>query len=216
MTPIRSTLIALFAGFLAVTSCATPETGNSHPAPRAETQLPLLNSERIRQRFGSYGIEVVRESDAMRVSKLYSAEGGREVMRTLAVVLYPDVIPAPIIAEHREIKGGGSIGEVFKSHGWDVRKFNIYFGEFSASPEYAGVYAAMGGVRAADLAVHVYQLSVGKRGAWFPYARIAEVHQPDYLGLAQLRKIYGEAATGPDQMGIQATLDAVVSVMKSF
>ena len=154
----------------------------------------------------------------MRVSDLYSLEGGKKVMRTLAVVIYPQSIPPPLTAEHAEIKSGHSIGKVFKSHGWSIDKRNLYFGDIVASDNFAGVYSAMGGIHEVNLAVHIYQLSVGKNGAWFRYARIAEVHHPDYLGSDELREIYGAPAGEPEfsHQDIQATLNTVVGVMAKF
>ena len=46
----------------------------------------LLNSERIEQRFGSYGITVLEQSDLTRVSNLYTLEEERETCRTFAIV----------------------------------------------------------------------------------------------------------------------------------
>lgn len=48
----------------------------------------LLNSERIAQRYGSYGIEVLASDCGLRVSDLYSGEQTDRVTRTLAVVRF--------------------------------------------------------------------------------------------------------------------------------
>jgi len=122
------------------------------------------------------------------------------------------------MAEHAEIKSGHSIGKVFKSHGWSIDKRNIYFGDIAASHDFAGVYSAMGGIHEVNLAVHIYQLSVGKNGAWFRYARIAEVHHPDYLGSDELRRIYAAPVGQPgfNRRDIQGTLNTVVGVMANF
>lgn len=214
----RFALIVLIAGFLAIASCAAPQVESTSSTACPETRAPLLNSERIRQRFGSYGIDVVRDNEQLRVSNLHSLEDGRKIMRTLAVVIYPPSIPATLMTEHGEIKSGQSIGAVFSRHGWSVRKQNKYLGTIKASPGYARVYASMGGVSEANLAVHVYQLSVGKNGAWSDYAQIAEVHHPDYLGLTQLREIYegAEVESEPDRQDIQHTLEVVVNVMRNY
>jgi len=214
--PFALTCFILIAGFLAIGSCATPGSESSSQAANPKVPEPLLNSERIRQRFGSYGIDVVYESEQLRVSNLYSMEGGAKVMRTLALVIYPPKIPEPVRAEHAEIKRGHSIGEVFHRHGWRVAKKTIYIGEIRSSPEFAGVYAAMGGVRAVNLAVQVYQLSVARNGVWTDYTRIAEVHNPDYLDLAQLREISGEAVPDGNSGSIGETLQRVIEVMDSF
>jgi len=213
----RFARISVIVAFLAAASCATPIRDASIPEVQQQTGA-LLNSERIRQRFGSYGIDVVYESEQLRVSNLYSLEGDEKVMRTLALVVYPPSIPELIQAEHAEIKSGLSIGEVFHSHGWEVAKRTIYTGEIRSSPEFAGVYAAMGGVRSSNLAVQIYQMSVGRNGVWTDYARIAEVHHPDYLDLAQLREISGDAAadTSRNPGSIRDTLKRVVGIMAAY
>jgi len=220
LTPAGLPKIILLAVCLAAGSCAAPVSQRPTGFDDYGTQAPLLNSQRIRQRFGSYGIEVVRNSDGLRVADLYSLEDGRKVMRTLAVVIYPRTIPSLILAEHREIENGGSIGEVFNQHGWSIRKQNIYFGDILAQPGYTGVYAAMGGIPPTDLAVHVYRLSVGKSGHWLAYARIAEVHHPDYLELLELEDIYAtedqQEPPGYNGNDIRAILDTVAGVMNEF
>lgn len=177
----------------------TPESprGQSQPV----TQQPLLNSERIRQQFGSYGIEILQADERLRVSNLYSLNDGQKITRTLAIVLFPEDIPETIQQEHQLIISGGSIGEVFKSHGWQVEKENLYLGELQASQAYAGVYELMGGISATDLAMHVYEFSVHKKGDVVVYAIIAEVHHPDYLQLEELETIYSgnEAEAEIDQ-----------------
>lgn len=125
---------------------------------------------------------------------------------------------AGFLAEHRDIKSGQSIGEVFKSGGWTIDKQNVYFGEIAASPEFALVYTSMGLVSEAGLAVHIYQMWVSKNGSHLRYATITEVHHPDYLDLNQLQEVYGvpivKHESGID--GIQNTLDAVINVMETY
>ena len=137
-----------------------------------------LNSERIRQKFGSYGIDVVLESDQQRVSKLYSLQGDKKITRTFAVVSYPESIPAEIRNEHEQIKSGQSIGEVFKRNGWQIEKQQIYSGDIKSSPEYEEVYASLVESKEVDLAINIYQLSVVKGSERCKYAKIAEIHNP--------------------------------------
>jgi hypothetical protein len=161
-------------------------------AERSESAAPpLLNSERIEQRFGSYGIDVIESGGDVRVSNLYSLESGRKVCRTFAVVLYPHDVDPRYAAEHAAILAGGSIGAVFKEHGWTVTKRNLYFGTLGTTPKVADL---MHDVSGRPLAVHVYGLYVTRGDMTLPYATIAEVHHPDYLSLPAVREIYG----GPD------------------
>lgn len=197
-------------------SGAASRTDIASQGIHSETQRPLLNSERIRQQFGSYGIEVLQQDDRLRVSDLYSVEAGARITRTLAVVFFPETIPAPLRAEHDAIKSGQSIGEEFRNNGWKVQKQNLYVGELAASPEFADVYTAMGEITAVDLAVHIYRLSVSKDSNRYPYATIAEIHHPDYLDLIELRAIYSAGSTVPalTQDDVDEVLDAVVEVMR--
>jgi hypothetical protein len=161
--------------------------------PSTSSERELLNSERIEQVFGSYGIEVLSSTPALRVSMLYSTHGEQEICRTFAVVAYPSAIDAAIAAEHSVILDGGSIGATFAAAGWRVSKVHRYFGEL---PSTAKVEALMGGIEPTRLAVHVYALGVSRGGVEIDYASIVEVHHPDYLDLTNLVEIYGPAS-GP-------------------
>jgi hypothetical protein len=167
-------------------------------AQRSESAAPpLLNSERIAQRFGSYGIDVLESDGTVRVSNLYSLENGRKVCRTFAVVLYPAEVDPRYADEHAAILAGGSIGAVFKEHGWTVTKKNLYFGTLETT---AKVAELMSDATGRALAVHIYGLYITRGDTTLPYATIAEVHHPDYLNLAAVRDIYG----GPDPVPAEA------------
>jgi hypothetical protein len=185
--PIKKLITFQFFVLLFLCACQSNQAPNS---AGTQTQPPLLNSERIRQKFGSYGIEVLEADERVRVSNLYSTEKSGKVTRTLAIVLFPESIPEVVLPEHELIIAGGSIGETFKNHGWRVEKENLYMGEIRASADFSGVYEMMGDVPASDLAIHGYQLSVLKGGERVFYTTIVEVHHPDYLKLYELESIY--------------------------
>lgn len=163
-----------------------------------EGTRPLLNSERIREKFGSYGIEVLRSDGRVRVSDLFSVHNEIQVCRTFAVTVYPEKVDARFAEEHELIVGGQSIGEVFKSHGWTIEKRHRYFGEIEADTKYSGVYQLMGEVAPTKLAVHVYAFVIQKDDAEFAYALITEVHHPDYLTLDDLSGIYSDRVVSKD------------------
>ena len=50
----------------------------------------ILNSDRIEQRFGSYGIEVLASEAGLRRSNLFSYEGDTAICRTYAVVQFAE------------------------------------------------------------------------------------------------------------------------------
>jgi len=218
MTPIKASIKVLFVTFLLACSGVTPGPEATSPQTHAETHRPLLNSERIRQEFGSYGIEVVEQDDRLRVSNLYSLDSGVQTMRTLAVVIFPAAIPLPLQKVHGEITGGHSIGETLRESGWKVEKLNLYFGELAPEAGFDGVYAAMGDIAAAALAVHIYQLFVSRDGSRYLYATIAEVHHPNYQGLADLQSNYvaGMMVQGSTSNDVGIVLDDVIEVMQQY
>jgi hypothetical protein len=163
--------------------------------PPTSSERELLNSERIEQLFGSYGIEVLSSTPTLRVSKLYSTQGEQQICRTFAVVAYPSAIDGAIAAEHSVILDGGSIGATFAAAGWRVSKVHRYFGDL---PSTAKVETLMGGIEPSRLAVHVYALGVSRGGAEIDYASIVEVHHPDYLDLADLVELYGPVSVPAD------------------
>jgi hypothetical protein len=165
--------------------------GHGHDTLSDGTALPPGNSERIRAKFGSYGIEVLENNAELRVSSLYSTHGGVNVNRTFAVVAYPRVIEPAFSKEHDAIINGESIGIVFKQNGWLIRKDHQYFGEIETPAAHFGL-AGAGGVSTLRAAIHVYSLSVKKGDAEFRYATIAEIHHPGYLCSEDLAWIYGE------------------------
>jgi len=174
------------------------------------SERELLNSERIEQVFGSYGLEVLSSTPTLRVSKLFSTQDGREICRTFAVVAYPREIDGAIAAEHSAILAGGSIGATFAAAGWRVAKVHHYFGEL---PSTAKVEALMGGIEPGRLAVHVYALDVSRGGVKIHYASIVEVHHPDYLDLADLVELYGPVSV-PEDDSVPALLALTARQMR--
>lgn len=157
--------------------------------------VELGNSDRIRLKFGSYGIKVLESDDGIRVSNLYSIDNGVTTIRTFAVVALPAVIEPEFCKEHDAIINGQSIGIVFKNNGWMIDKRHQYFGNINM-PFKAGVRSVFGERTTSQLAVHVYSLFIRKRDLEFQYASIAEVHHPDYLTLDELKVIYGKEYNG--------------------
>lgn len=153
--------------------------------------LPPGNSERIRAKFGSFGIEVLENTPRLRVSSLYSTHDGVNVNRTFAVVAYPEAVDPAFATEHEAIINGESIGIVFKQNDWLIRKDHQYFGEIEVPVAHFSL-ADTNGSGMVRAAIHVYALSVKKGDAEFRYASIAEIHHPGYLRPADLAWIYGD------------------------
>jgi hypothetical protein len=161
------------------------------------TQAQILNSERIEQTFGTYGIAVLFSDTALRLSNLYSIHDGRQVMRTFAIVGYPESVAASYAAEHQAILDGASIGSTFKDSGWDVIKTQHQFLGVSATPF---LVEAMNVAPGIVLATHAYRLAIARGTERFDYATIIEIHHPDYLTGDGLRAIYGPASPPSEAM----------------
>lgn len=197
-------LLALCCSF----STAACRTATAHRS----TDQPLLNSERIERRFGSYGIEVLKSTPRVRVSNLYSGHGSSKICRTLAVVLYPEQPDPRLTTEHQLIVDGGSIGATFKRRGWSVSKRHLHYGAIDPAPAAPRLERLMGIPPTESLALHIYALAVSRRGIAVDYATIAEIHHPDYLSPADLQPIYGEKPSPPVPAN---TLEWLLSVVRS-
>jgi hypothetical protein len=165
----------------------------------------LLNSERIAQRFGSYGIEVLDATAGTRVSNLYSSTPGGRVCRTFAIVRYPNDIAPELAAPHAAILAGGSMGATLLEAGWQVQKRHLYFGHVGATAKVAVLMQVPPGT---PLAEHAYVLDVVKDGRVLPYAALVEIHHPDYLGESDLMAIYGT----PSSSGREALLTTLLDM----
>lgn len=176
---------------LSITECSAQSNARPAVTPCDTILLAkLLNSERIEKKFGGYGIEVLYNSDRLRVSNLYD---GKKITRTLAVVDYPETIDSSFAKEHAAIVAGGSIGQVFKSSGWLIEKKNIFLGELPPSSDYKKLYALMGNIPPSKLSVWIYVFYIRKGDHSFPYATISEVYHPAYLSLPDLTCINKDA-----------------------
>jgi hypothetical protein len=152
-----------------------------------------LNSERIKERFGSYGIEVLSHESGVRRSSLYSVDGNTRICRTYAVVRFVDESTPRVAAAHADILAGSSIGATFKSTGWHIGKVTLHVGSVSLD----GANHAIGELMQIDgpteLGVHAYQLVLEKDSQTIDYATIVETHHPDYMSLPELEKLYGDS-----------------------
>jgi hypothetical protein len=218
MKHFRILLIVLFLNSIAVNPGVSLDTSWLFRSVRAETLRPLLNSERIKLKYGSYGIDVLRNREQLRFSNLYSVKNGKKTTRTLAVVAYPDVIDPLLLKEHQQVIAGQSIGAVFKQNGWTIEKRHAFFGEIEASSKFAQVYSLMGDIVPAKFAIHIYTFFVSKNGNRFLYARISEVHHPGYLDSSGMKGIYGKEYEMQQNKNedIQAKLEVVMREMEGI
>ncbi|MEQ9022845.1 MAG: hypothetical protein RLN82_08815, partial [Pseudomonadales bacterium] len=62
-----------------------------------------MNSERIFQQFGSYGIELINQEDNFRQTSLYSEDENGRITRTFATVKFLEPVNAGIENLHKQI-----------------------------------------------------------------------------------------------------------------
>jgi len=167
-----------------------PETIRAIALSACIVEPELLNSERIKQRFSSYGIDILHSENGLRRASLHSVENGSKVCRTCAVVRF-DSVPADIIGdEHKQILEGASIGETFKTNGWTIYKETRYVGELQVPAGSSAVLELMALGENSRLAVHAYRLLLKKDQQTIDYATIVEAHHPDYLSRDELTALY--------------------------
>ena len=153
-------------------------------------QSDVLNSERIKNRFGNYGVEIIEQDDQTRRSSLYSTNNGNRTCRTYAVVKFAGGDAFDISDVHEKVIDGASIGSTFKSDGWEIRKETIYVGEVALPGVRHPIGELMHLQSTTDLAVHAYQLHIEKGPTSLHYATIVEAHHPEYLGESELLELY--------------------------
>ena len=141
---------------------------------------PTLNSDAIKATFGSYGVDVINQSESTRVANLYSLSDDAKICRTLAVTEF--VLPTdPALAEaHRLIRAGGSIGATLRSAGFTINKKLLIKTETVAGNEFVSL--THGSVLlGAPLYTKVYALFAQQGGLQIPYAVIAEAYHPEHF-----------------------------------
>lgn len=208
---MKASNLATFRGlWIVLTLVSGCQSGPSASTSPAEAEL--LNSERIELTFGSFGIEVLSADAPLRVSNLYSVEGGVRTCRTFAVVVYPERIDPALAEAHALIVSGQAIGETFAANGWSIEKRHRYFGEIADIQSRPRVAGLMGLTATANAAIHVYVFVVSKDGRAIDYATIAEIHHPDYLALREIAAIYGPdvGRFAVEREGLRLTMAAVL------
>ena len=154
------------------------------------TETVLLNSERIEQRFGSYGIDVLASEAGLRRSSLYSSGDGVRTCRTYAVVRFTEQPDTSYSPEHARVLAGNSLGDVFKANGWAIHKQTLHIGSFDLEHPASEISPLMKLDDSNTLALHIYQLLLARGNRVFEYATIIEAHHPAYLSQSDLLDIY--------------------------
>jgi len=164
------------------------------------TYANTLNSELITQKFGTYGIEIIENENNIRISTLYSYKGNERISRTFAITTLAEQIETIFSVEHDLITKGGSIGAVFKDHGWDITKQHKFIGNVTIDNQSKRISRLMRIEPPLPLAIHIYVFVISKNKKSFNYAIIAEIHHPDYLTSSMLKSIYGNGYSGTNNL----------------
>ena len=150
----------------------------------------LLNSERIEERFGNYGIELLSSGAGVRRSNLYSTDQGVRTCRTYAIVRFTGESHALVDDEHQQILAGNSIGAIFKASGWSIHKESLHVGTLQLDESMNSIAELMHVGVDTDVAMHIYRLLLEKGDQALDYATIMELHHPEYLNEIQLDEMY--------------------------
>lgn len=151
----------------------------------------LLNSERIEQRFGGYGIDVLGQATGMRRSNLHSVDGNTRICRTYAVVQFVDQDVSEFADEHKAVLSGDSIGATFKTTGWKINKATVHIGNVQICGSQNAIGKLMHLETTENLAMHAYRLILERNAQFIHYATIVETHHPEYLTEPELLELYG-------------------------
>lgn len=167
-----------------------PETILAIALSACVVEPELLNSERIKRRFDSFGLDVLGGSNGLRRANLYSFSDKRKVCRTYAIVRF-DNVPANVIGEeHAQILAGSSIGATFKDNDWTIYKETRYVGELQIPAQSHEVLHLMDLGERESLTMHVYRLLLNKEEQTIDYATIIELHHPEYLSNDAVTRLY--------------------------
>ncbi|MEO0998759.1 MAG: hypothetical protein AAFX58_14680 [Pseudomonadota bacterium] len=149
-----------------------------------------LNSDMILARYGSYRVEVLHQDETLRLAALVSDSGSISTARTLALVAFERPLPAELAAADAAIRGGASLGSTLREFGFDVVKTHCHVGAIVLAEGHPA-FSRLRLTRAEPVAVHSYDLVARDAAGARRYARITEMHHPDYLNERDVVTLYG-------------------------
>jgi hypothetical protein len=150
------------------------------PKPRI---VELLNSDRITARFGSYGVELLEQSQRHRIANLHSGTIPEHICRTLAVTVFHLPVHDALQEVDEAIRAGASLGATLRSAGWRVIRSDAAQATVSAGSAFERLsqWSCPAGT---PLALQVYTLLAASNAQRLPYAAIAEAYHPDHVAIA--------------------------------
>ena len=144
----------------------------------------LVNSDRIKARFGSYHVRVLHQDATTRLASLCSRHGDADICRTLAVTRFATPTPAALRQVDTLIRQGHSIGSTLDQAKQNISREIIVEASVPCGESFADLTGQT--VMLDDLlSVRLYRLDAGPDPeALMPYATIAEAHHPEHIPLA--------------------------------
>ena len=139
-----------------------------------------MNSDKIRERFGHYGVELLEQDTRTRLASLYSLSGEQRITRTLALTRFELPTHQAVSEQDAQIRAGDSIGATLRHAGWNVVKNHTTDCQVAAGKR----FAALGGTTLNpedQVLVRVYTLSVLKQELAIDYAIIAEAYHCEHI-----------------------------------
>ena len=140
-----------------------------------------MNSEDIKNRFGSYHVKVMQQDQDHRVASLYSDHGNNAVCRTLAVTYFWHPTPPEVMSADQLIRQGHSIGSTLSGTGLLLKRQSLLEAITPSGASFELLTA--GTVRpGTPLVLRLYRLDAGIFDrSLSPYATIAEAHHPEHI-----------------------------------
>ncbi len=172
-----------------------------------------MNSDKIRERFGHYGVELLEQHTRTRLASLYSLSGEQRITRTLALTRFELPTHQAVSEQDAQIRAGDSIGATLRHAGWNVVKNHTTDCQVAAGKR----FAALGGTTLNpedQVLVRVYTLSVLKKDLAIDYAIIAEAYHCEHIAPTDAQPSAGTVLSS--MTGSQAlALDDLLNVMQA-
>ncbi len=143
-----------------------------------------MNSDRITARFGSYGVELLEQSQRHRIANLHSGTPPAHICRTLAVTVFHLPVHPALQAADEAIRAGASLGATLRAAGWRVIRSDAAQATAPAGAafEQLSQHSCPAG---RPLSLQVYTLMAADDSQRLPYAAIAEAYHPEHVAMAK-------------------------------
>lgn len=181
-------LIAIF-----ISACTTVQHApEDNFASRSFLKPGLLLSERIREKFGSFFVQVLLQDElsGVRLSSMYTEDAGTKHVQAIAMTAFNLNVDPRLQKAHKEIFDGASIGSTLVKHGFSVEKDLLFSGLSEPMPENVSHTLR---TDSNQFASSVYDLNVKIGNESVYYCTITEIYAPEFLALDELNFLTNNA-----------------------